>query len=250
MRFVFLLMLFLYGCATTPGSTKTAVKDAAPKASRLDFKSGEDLVSIVERLMEEAQEGRKTIVEFQVQTTVGWGCPCPTFVHANHDFEDLDLNATPEAFLDFPSAEGVPDINDFVVAMLPKGRYHIIGYYTGEFSDWQPRQRDARRSRNRNSSLRNRPQAVDFKVLRWCYEPPAKPEDGMSMASLEELRQKGVPWCGTPPPVCDPKIACVGTCGFSGRPDGCGGLCNHVFECGAGTECNEEEGICVLVPAP
>jgi hypothetical protein len=249
--FRFLLMLFLCGCATVSENKTTAAADTAPIALLLNFTSGEELVDTVERLMEEQQEGRKTLVKFQVQTTVGWGCPCPDFVHAKHEFEDLDVENSPEAFLDFQIAEGVPNINDFIVAMLPKGRFHVTGHYTGEFSDWQPRQRDARKSRTGKPARGVRPKACNFKLLIWCYEPPAKPEDGMSKSSLEELREKGVPWCGTPPPVCDPKIACVGTCPFSDKPDGCGGLCgSHNFECGPGQKCNEDEGICVSAPAP
>jgi len=231
-----LLILFVLGCASVPG--EQSQKDTAVKALNLDFSTGHELVSTVQRLMEESREGQKTIVKIEAQTTVGWGCPCPDFVYANYQLDGLNLSKNPEGFFAFQSQEGVPDINNFLSAVYPKGRFHVTGYYTGEvdgaaYSRMKPR-RHAKRT----------PGACKFVVMSWCYEPPVNPEDGSSKAELEELRKKGVPWCGAPPPVCDPKVACEGTCAHSDRLDGCGGFC-HNHKCAAGQKCNYDEGLCV-----
>ncbi len=191
-----LLILVFVGCATAPNGKTPSNGEKAPNVQVLDFKDTNKLIHTVVGLKQEAKEGKRTIVEVQVETTVGWGGPSPPFVLAGHNFDDLDLLKNPEAFFGFHCADGVPDINQFIGAISPKGRYFVTGYYTGLFVGEDPNEN---KPRPVTPFLGAQPNALAFHVLRWCYQPPKSPEGGMSRGALEELRKKGVPWCGQAP---------------------------------------------------
>jgi hypothetical protein len=129
----------------------------------------------------------KETVAVEVESTVGWGCPCPPFVF--RQFDDVEGH---DVFVLPVFAPGVPDGGAWYVP----GVFRFAGQYTGRgltLDGWHEQRGEP--SSGYAEDRYRRIGGPEFWVIDWCFRPPRRPPAWVE-EDFAAMRGAGVRLCG------------------------------------------------------